>query len=331
MIAKYPSEKRDESHLMLINKKTGSIKIEPHFKNIKNYLQKGDTLVYNNTKVSKRRFYLTSSKGRIHECIFLEKNDTKDDSETWKCILAKSGKLKCGERLFHNKDSFVFIGLENSNAIIQSEFVLTEEFFEKNGNIPIPPYLKRKAEDSDNSRYQTIFADLSGSVAAPTAALHFTDELKAQLLDFGVEFIGANLTIGYGTFAKVTEEQIQNKKLHSERYTLSPGVAENLNSQKQNKHRIISIGTTTLRVLETCYDSQNAVFVPGSSSTELFITPEDSVCSIDALVTNFHLPGSSLIMLVAAFAGTELLMEAYHKAIENKMRFYSYGDAMLIF
>lgn len=331
LIAKYPSQKRDESKLMLVNKNTGEISIEPYFKNIVGFLKQGDLLIYNQTKVSKRRFYLKSQKGRIHECIFLEKEEYSKSSELWKCILAKSKKLKVGDVLHHGKTKFIYQGNTQTYALIESTNPLDEDFFEKNGNIPIPPYLKRKAEESDNTRYQTIFASSIGSVAAPTAALHFTEQLKGELLSKGVQFLPVDLTVGYGTFSKVTEKQLQEKKLHSEKYSLTKHTSETLNQQKIKQKRIISIGTTSLRVLETCYNSKEEMFCPRDGATEIFITPDDKIQTINGLITNFHLPNSSLLMLVSAFASVELIVEAYNKAIENNMRFYSYGDAMFIY
>jgi S-adenosylmethionine:tRNA ribosyltransferase-isomerase len=190
--------------------------------------------------------------------------------------------------------------------------------------------MKRKAEAADNERYQTIFAKSPGSVAAPTAGLHFTEELKTSLQEKGVQMSSVELCIGYGTFSPLTEKQIQEKKLHEEEFRISEKTLADLNAAK-GKQRIISLGTTTLRTLASSYDANTARYTKQQGITNLFVQPGDRVDSIDGLITNFHLPESSLLLLVAAFAGKELILEAYHKAIESKMRFYSYGDAMFIF
>jgi S-adenosylmethionine:tRNA ribosyltransferase-isomerase len=206
---------------------------------------------------------------------------------------------------------------------------LTEEVFDRIGTIPIPPYLRRRAESSDEVRYQTVYAKVPGSVAAPTAGLHFTESLKTSLSNMGVGLAELTLSVGYGTFAPLEESQILEKKLHEESYEISESTAKLLN-QTRKKGRIIAVGTTTLRALESSYEKSTNTYKSGTASTDIFITPDDTIASIDGLVTNFHLPASSIILLVAAFAGKDLVMKAYHKAIAEKYRFYSYGDAMLI-
>ncbi len=330
LIARYPSKKRDESKLLILNRQSKSIEMEIAFKNIEKYLVAGDILVYNQTRVSKRRVYLKNKSGREFECIFLEKF-LHSENEKWKCLIKNVRKLKIGETLFSTQENIYFTLNRNEagDIFLLPSISITEEIFDQIGTIPIPPYLKRKAEEADTERYQTIFAETPGSVAAPTAGLHFTDELKLRLQEKGILLTEVELCIGYGTFSPITEEQIKIKKLHEEEFFIPEKTMQLLNEAK-GKQRIISIGTTTLRTLESAYDRNKKQYTKSSGITNLFIQPGDPVESIDGLITNFHLPESSLLLLVAAFAGKEFILEAYRKAIENKMRFYSYGDAMLI-
>jgi len=331
LIARYPAEKRDESRLMIVNRKSGTIHIESVFRNIEKYFIKDDLLVFNETRVSKRRVYLKNKSGREFECVFLEKNFS-GDKEVWKCLLKNVRKLKPNEKLFSNREDIYFTlnRNEEGDIFLFPSVSISEEVFDSIGTIPIPPYMKRKAEAADNERYQTIFAKSPGSVAAPTAGLHFTAELKTSLQEKGVQMSSVELCIGYGTFSPLTEKQIQEKKLHEEEFRISEKTLADLNAAK-GKQRIISLGTTTLRTLASSYDANTARYTKQQGITNLFVQPGDRVDSIDGLITNFHLPESSLLLLVAAFAGKELILEAYHKAIESKMRFYSYGDAMFIF
>jgi S-adenosylmethionine:tRNA ribosyltransferase-isomerase len=326
-IAKYPTERRDASKLMVLDRQTKDIRIEPTFSNILSYLKQGDVIVYNNTKVSKRRVFLSTVNGREHESIFL-KNSL---GTVWECILKKSRKLKKGDILLSKSGvQFMFMGVAGAVSLLKATVEITETFFETDGQIPIPPYLKRSAEAADEERYQTIFAEHTGSVAAPTAGLHFTEELKEQVTLKGVKLIPVSLTVGYGTFAAPTEEQIQKKKLHSEDFYLSEDTAGILDSSKKNNTRIIALGTTSLRVLESTYRPSQKTFRAGYGNTDIFLMPGDKIQSIDALITNFHLPDTSLLMLVAAFGGESFIERAYHIAIDQGLRFFSYGDCMLI-
>ncbi len=326
LIAKYPTAKRDLSRLMLVNRKTQEIKIFAKFQDIIQILNSNDILVFNSTKVSKRRVYLKTSTSRVHECLFLEEITP----NIWKCLIKNASKLKQNRDLFTHDKKWKFT-LERDlefQTLLKTNQNITENFFEIYGNIPIPPYLKRKAEKIDEERYQTIFAKEIGSVASPTAGLHFTNELLEKLKQKGITLLNVCLNVGYGTFAPITQKEIQTKKLHKESYTVPEETANFLNSKKENS-RVIAIGTTTLRALESCLDEKNH-YQSGKFETDLFIQPQDKIHSIDALITNFHLPKSSLLLLVSAFAGKELLFEAYQRAISEKMRFFSYGDAMLI-
>lgn len=326
LIAKYPAEKRDHSRLMVVHRDTGEIQILPKFKDIEQILTERDLLVFNSTKVSKRRVYLKTATGKTHECLFLEEIAP----NVWQCLVKNASKLKPGRGLFTFDEEWEFVFERDSefNILLKSNQKVTEDFFKKYGLVPIPPYLKREAESIDEERYQTVFAKQMGSVAAPTAALHFTKELLDSLTQKGITFLDVCLNIGYGTFAPLTEKEIQNKKLHKESYTIPEETAEILNKERGVK-RVIAIGTTTLRALESCLN-ENKSYQAGHFQTELFIQPQDKIHSIDALITNFHLPKSSLLLLVSAFASRELILEAYRRAISERMRFFSYGDAMLI-
>jgi S-adenosylmethionine:tRNA ribosyltransferase-isomerase len=325
LIARFPPPHREDARLLVVNRATSSLQSEPNFPCLLSYLQKGDLLVFNNTKVSKRRVFLRTPKGKLHECIFLEEN-----KGAWYCLVRNSAKIKEGDLLqeVSGHIEFRYSRSGGKSYLLPSE-ALTEEVFDRIGTIPIPPYLRRRAESSDEVRYQTVYAKVPGSVAAPTAGLHFTESLKTSLSNMGVGLAELTLSVGYGTFAPLEESQILEKKLHSESYEISESTAKLLN-QTRKKGRIIAVGTTTLRALESSYEKSTNTYKSGTASTDIFITPDDTIASIDGLVTNFHLPASSILLLVAAFTGKDLVMKAYHKAIAEKYRFYSYGDAMLI-
>lgn len=326
-IARYPAKNRDESRLMVVEVGSEKIQVEDTFKNIVSYLKEGDVLIGNHTKVSKRRVYLKTQL-RTHEAMFLE---TKDG--LWRCKIRNSRKLKTGDRLQDVKTGLRFFrveGKEEEFVFLKPDQELQEEDFQTIGEIPIPPYLKREANSEDEIRYQTLFAKTPGSVAAPTAGLHFSESLFQTLKEKKVQICTLELTVGYGTFQPLTEENFQNKKLHREEFFLEESSASVLNLAKKEGRRILSIGTTTLRALESTFDPKTKTFRSGRGATELFLQPNDKLQSCEGLITNFHLPGSSLLLLVSAFAGKELILRAYQKAIQEEFRFYSYGDAMLI-
>ncbi|MBE8400183.1 tRNA preQ1(34) S-adenosylmethionine ribosyltransferase-isomerase QueA [Leptospira borgpetersenii] len=326
-IARYPAANRDESRLMVLDVNVGNIFSESSFKNLVSYLKEGDVLVANHTKVSKRRVYL-KTQIRTHETMFLEEKEL-----LWKCKIRNSKKLKVGTKLSDEKTqriSFTVEKKEGEFVFLKPEQTLQEENFQQIGEIPIPPYFKRNPDPKDEIRYQTLFAKTPGSVAAPTAGLHFSESIFQTLKEKKIRFCTLELKVGYGTFQPLTEENFQNQKLHREEFFLEKSSTEILNLAKKEGRRIFSIGTTTLRALESAYDYATNSFRSGRGTTELFIQPEDRLKSCECLITNFHLPSSSLLLLVSAFAGKELVLKAYQKAIQEKFRFYSYGDAMLI-
>ncbi|MDX1961103.1 MAG: tRNA preQ1(34) S-adenosylmethionine ribosyltransferase-isomerase QueA [Leptospiraceae bacterium] len=326
LIAKFPAKVRHESKLMVVDIQKNSIHIENEFQQIRKLLKPNDILVYNSTKVSNRRVFLFSSSSREHESIFLE-----EKNGFWISLVKNSSKLKQGEILTdaQKKYQFEFHRIDQETVgFLGKNFTITEDTFDEIGTIPIPPYLRRKANLEDNERYQTLFAKEKGSVASPTAGLHFSNELKESLIEDGISFVEIVLHIGYGTFSPLTDSQLQTGKLHKEKYFLSPETASILENKKG---RVIAIGTTTLRTLESSLVSGNDRFKVGYGETEIFLKPGDQIRSIDGLITNFHLPKSSLLLLVSAFANKELIMNSYRLAVAEKFRFYSYGDAMFLF
>lgn len=331
-IAKFPLETRDESRLLVVDKTKSKFWEAPLFRDITNLVRPGDVFVYNETKVSYRRVFLQVESGRIHESIFLEPEDS--NHQVWLCILKNRAKLKLGDRLSpvgYKNFQFTYHGPKEELSNLFSERSISDSDFEIFGNIPIPPYLKRDVTEEDKIRYQTIFAERSGSVAAPTAGLHFTEELKENLRKIGAEFLPVELQIGYGTFRPLTAEQWQTKTLHKENYLVSESTATKLNDARREGRRIIAVGTTSLRVLESVFDSQIQKYKVGASQTDIFLSPGDRIQSVQGLITNFHLPKSSLLLLVSAFATTQLVLDSYRYALKNGFRFYSYGDSMFLF
>ncbi|MCZ8343755.1 MAG: tRNA preQ1(34) S-adenosylmethionine ribosyltransferase-isomerase QueA [Leptospira sp.] len=331
-IAKEPAKTREGSRLLLVNRGASEISEAPYFSNIGSWLRPGDVLVYNETKVSHRRVYLQVASGRVHESIFLE--EVIGNPLDWTCILKNRAKLKLGEKLhplsFPNF-SFTYMGAKEELSILRADKKLEESDFDAFGNIPIPPYLKRESTPEDSDRYQTIFAKTPGSVAAPTAGLHFSEELKENLRKQNVNFVPVELRIGYGTFQPLSEQNLQEKRLHSESFVMSSETSEILNVARRENQRVIAIGTTALRVLESVFDPASKTYEAKSGQTDIFLMPGDPILSIQGLITNFHLPKSSLILLVSAFAGKDLVLKSYHYALERNFRFYSYGDAMFLF
>lgn len=329
LIAKYPISPRDHSNLMIVKKEQI---IHEKFFNIVDYLPKNSILVFNKTKVSNRRVYLFRKNNKKFEVLFLE-----NEKNLWKTLIRNGKKLKLKEVLFLDHYSFILEKKEEGfyylSCWFNSEPALTEKeegekFFQKYGSIPIPPYLKRNSEKIDQVLYQTVFAEKTGSVASPTASLHFTEKLFLEIQKkFQVLFL--NLQIGYGTFAPLQKKNFDNQELHQEFYEIPKKTAEILNFNFQ-KVPIVAVGTTTLRALEDNYRKFQK-FEAGYFSTKIFLKPPDIIQTADYLITNFHLPASSLFLLVCAFSGTELIKKSYQIAIEKKYRFYSYGDAMLLF
>ena len=328
LIAQTPLKQRDSSRLLVLDKNTGDIKHE-HFNNIINYLQKGDVLVLNNTKVIPARLIgIKEETGAVIELLLLK--DIGEDC--WECLSKPAKRLK--------KDTIISFGdgLLKAKVIEKHDEGITHvkliydgilmEILDKLGTMPLPPYIHETLKDND--RYQTVYAKLPGSAAAPTAGLHFTKELLKQIEDMGIIICYVTLHVGLGTFRPVEEENILDHKMHTEYYQMSEETANILNSAKNEGRRIIAVGTTSTRTLETIASQNNGKFISSSGETNIFIYPGYEFKAIDCLITNFHLPKSTLVMLVSALAGRENILNAYKEAVKEKYRFFSFGDAMFI-
>lgn len=326
LIAQTPIKNRDESKLLVVNKENGNL-LDERFYNIINYLEKGDTLVINNTKVLPSRIigYKIDTNAKIEVLLLKEL-----ESDTWECLIRPQKRVKIGTQIKFDED-FICEVLEVLNdGITHVKFIYKGIFIEhldKVGAMPLPPYIHEKLNDKD--RYQTVYAEKLGSSAAPTAGLHFTKELLEKIKEKEVEILNVTLNVGLGTFRPVSENDITKHDMHSELYEISEDVAEKLNKCKREGRRIICVGTTSLRTLEANIQKYNE-FKATKEETNIFIYPPHKFKSCDALITNFHLPKSTLIMLVSAFSSLDIIMNAYKHAQENKYRFFSFGDAMFI-
>ena len=327
LIAQHPLEKRDESRLMVLDKKTGEIE-HKKFYDIIDYLNKGDTLVLNNTRVMPARLIgeKENTGGKI-EFLLLKRVE----GDKWEC-LAKPGKSAREGRRFTFGNGLlkaeVIEVLENGNRIVEFYYEgIFEQVLDSLGEMPLPPYIHEKLDDKE--RYQTVYSKEEGSAAAPTAGLHFTKELLKKIQDKGVNIVYLTLHVGLGTFRPVKVEDIEKHNMHSEFYMLSKESADIINETKKRGNRIISVGTTSTRTLETIGD-ENGMVKEQSGWTNIFIYPGYKFKVVDNLITNFHLPESTLIMLVSTLAGRENVMNAYNVAVKEKYRFFSFGDAMFI-
>lgn len=327
LIAQHPLKDRTTSRLLVLDKSSGKIE-HKHFYDIIDYLNPGDCLVMNNTRVIPARLYgvKEGSGGKI-EFLLLKRLNL----DTWEIILKPGRKAKVGSRfIFGNgllKAEILEI-LDEGNRIVRFEFDgVWEEILDKLGEMPLPPYIKEKLEDKN--RYQTVYSKIEGSSAAPTAGLHFTEELLEKIREKGVKTAFVTLHVGLGTFRPVSVENIEDHKMHSEYYEVSQETADIINSTRNSGGRIIAVGTTSVRTLETCSDDNGNV-LSKSGNTSIFIYPGYQFKVIDHLITNFHLPESTLLMLISALSDRETIMKAYSEAINEKYRFFSFGDAMFI-
>lgn len=327
LIAQTPLEDRTSSKLMLLDKESGVLKHEI-FKNIINYLHDGDVLVLNNTKVLPARLIgeKIDTKAVIEVLLLKDKGNN-----VWECLVKPSRRVKIGTIVSFGDGLLKMECLDEFDDGIKHFKLIYEgilyEILEKLGTMPLPPYIHEKLENQ--SRYQTVYAKEIGSSAAPTAGLHFTNELLEEIKNKGVEVLYITLHVGLGTFRPVKVEDVTKHKMHSEYYMINEEVANKLNKAKEEKRRIISVGTTTTRTLETVMTKYNK-FISCFGNTDIFIYPGYKFKAIDALITNFHLPKSTLIMLVSAFSSKEIILNAYKVAVENNYRFFSFGDCMMI-
>ncbi len=327
LIAQDPLLKRTDSRLMVLDKNSGET-THKHFFDITAYLRKGDCLVLNNTKVIPARLMGTrKDTGAVIEVLLLKRRDT----YTWETLVKPGKKARVGQIIEFGDGLLIgeVVGIEEEgNRIIKFSFEgIFEEILDKLGEMPLPPYITHKLEDRD--RYQTVYAKFSGSAAAPTAGLHFTNELLEKIKAMGVEVVFVTLHVGLGTFRPVKEDNILNHHMHSEFYEVTKEAADAINKAKANGNRVICVGTTSCRTIESAANDDGIV-IPGAKDTEIFIYPGYRFKVLDCLITNFHLPESTLIMLVSALAGRENVLNAYNEAVSLKYRFFSFGDAMFI-
>lgn len=327
LIAQTPLDDRSASRLMVLDRESGKISHE-HFYDICSHLKRGDCLVMNNTRVIPARLY-GSKEGTGGKIEFLLLRRLELDK--WEVILRPGKKAKPGSRFEFGGGLLraeILEVIEDGNRIVRFEYDgVWEEILDKLGEMPLPPYIKEKL--SDKERYQTVYSKIEGSAAAPTAGLHFTNELLKKIEDMGVETAYLTLHVGLGTFRPVSVDNVEEHIMHSEFYQISAETAEKINRTRESGGRIIAVGTTSVRTLETVADRDGRLRA-ASGETSIFIYPGYKFKAVDALITNFHLPESTLVMLVSAFAGKENIFNAYNTAVREKYRFFSFGDAMLI-
>lgn len=326
LIAQHPSDKRDESRLMVLDKKTGEIE-DKHFFDIIDYLNEGDCLVMNDTRVIPARLFGHRKDKQEKIEVFLLNNIEKN---IWEVLVRPGKKMKIGTECFFSDDLSLIVKdiKEDGNRIVEFKYEgIFQEVLERLGNVPLPPYIKEELKDKE--RYQTVYSKNPGSVAAPTAGLHFTKDLLKRIEEKGVKLAFLTLNVGLGTFRPVNEDEITDHKMHSEFYTISQETADIINECRKNGKRIISTGTTTTRTLESVF-AKNGEIKEDSGRTDIFIYPGFKFNVVDCQITNFHLPKSTLIMLVSAFSTREIILNAYKYAVDQKYRFFSFGDAMFI-
>ena len=328
LIAQTPLEKRDSSRLLIIDRETGQF-IDQHFDNIIDQLEPGDALVMNNTRVLPARLYGTKPETGGHVELLLLKNTQGD---FWEVLAKPAKRLRVGTRVSFGDGRLtatVTEELEHGGRIVRFDYQgIFLEVLESLGEMPLPPYIHEKLEDRE--RYQTVYAKENGSAAAPTAGLHFTEELLDKIAAKGVKLVYLTLHVGLGTFRPVSVDNLEEHEMHSEFYSLSEEAAETLRQVKASGHRIVAVGTTSIRTLETIGSKFEGQIQADSGWTNIFIKPGYQWKVVDAFSTNFHLPKSTLVMLVSAFAGRQLTLQAYEHAIAERYRFFSFGDAMFI-
>lgn len=329
LIAQRPSGQRGNDKLMYLNKTTGQVE---HYKmeDLVDLVAPGTLMVFNDSRVRRSRCYgIKTTSGREQEFMFL---NPIGDGSSWNTMVKGAKKVKAGnEYKFTDGTTGVIKDVVEGSEFrtISFEKTIDEEWFNRNGHIPLPPYIRREDDDTDSERYQTVYAKETGSAAAPTAGLHFTETILQKLKDKGIELAWVTLHVGLGTFLPVREDNIEDHKMHTEFYTVSEETAAKVAKAKAEGRPVLAVGTTSVRTLESASDEKGNL-IPGTRGTNIFMYPGYKFKVVDQMFTNFHTPESTLIMLVSAFAGKENIMAAYKKAVENKYRFFSYGDCMLI-
>ena len=327
LIAQTPIEKRDESRLMVLNRKEHTIEHKT-FKDIIDYLEPGDCLVRNNTKVIPARIYGKKETGANIEFLLL--NNIEGD--IWETIVRPGNKLHIGTKVIFGDGLLTAEILDTmpggTRKVLFTYEGIFNEILDKIGLMPLPPYIHEELKEKD--RYQTVYAKYEGSAAAPTAGLHFTKELLEKIEQKGIDIANVTLHVGIGTFRPVKEETVEAHEMHSEHFYIKQEDCDKINKAKKNGKRVIAIGTTSCRVLETIANPEDGTVEPIESDTQIFIYPGYKFKCIDGLITNFHLPQSTLLMLVSALAGKDYIMKAYNEAVKEKYKFFSFGDAMFI-
>ncbi len=338
LVAQYPAENRDEARMMVIHRDTGKIEHKT-FKDVLGYFDEGDVMIFNNTKVFPARLYGRKEKTGAKIEVFLLR-ELNADARLWDVLVDPARKIRVGNKLYFSddQDNDVLVAevVDNTTSrgrTIRFLFDGPEEEFQKElyqlGNTPLPKYIIRPSEDMDRERYQTVYAKEVGAVAAPTAGLHFSRELMKRLEIKGLEFAEITLHIGLGTFRSIDVEDLSKHKMDAEYFRIPMESAELVNKAKEGRHRICAVGTTSMRAIESAVSAEG-LLKPAEGWTNKFIFPPYDFTIANAMITNFHLPKSSLLIMVCAFGGYELIMEAYEEAIREEYRFFSYGDAMLI-
>ena len=327
LIAQTPLKERQKSRMMVLNKTTGEIKHE-HFENIVEYINKGDTIVLNDTKVLPARLFgHRKNKEEMIEVLLLKQRE----GDIWQTLVKPGKKLQIGtEIIFDEKllKAKVIDILEDGQRVIEFSYNgIFNEILDKLGTMPLPPYITEKLDDKD--RYQTVYSKHLGSAAAPTAGLHFTKDILKRLEEKGVNIVYVTLHVGLGTFRPVKVDDVESHEMHSEYFVITKEACDVINETKKRGNKVYSVGTTSCRVLESATD-ENGIIHEMAKETKIFIYPGYKFKMIDALLTNFHLPESTLIMLVSALAGKDHIMNAYNQAVKEKYRFFSFGDCMLI-
>ena len=330
LVAQHPSGIRGEDKLMLLDKHSGSVS-HCAMRDLPDLLAPGTLAVFNDSRVRRARvFAVKETTGRECEFMFLQQID--EAGSEWRTMVKGAKKQRFGMRYAFPDGSIGTIVKEDAGTEfrnIRFDDPISEIWFEKNGHIPLPPYIKRGDTTSDAERYQNVYAKTTGSAACPTAGLHFTEDMLSRLGEKGIDIAWVTLHVGLGTFLPVREREIENHKMHEEAYTVPDITAQKINDAKRDGRRVLAVGTTSVRTLESACDG-NGVVRAGTGSTHIFMYPGFRFKVADELFTNFHTPESTLIMLVSAFAGREHILNAYKIAVENRYRFFSYGDAMLI-
>ena len=326
LIAQTPMEPRDHSRLLVVDKETGKME-HRHFYDLPNYLRPDDLLVFNDTRVIPARLHGVKGTGAKAEVFLLTRLNATD----WEVLVKPGRRLRTGAVINFSEDLSCEIldNTEFGGRIARFKFEgVFEEILDRLGETPLPPYITEQLEDKE--RYQTVYSRDKGSAAAPTAGLHFTKELLQKVKDMGCEEVFVTLNIGLGTFRPVSVENIEDHVMHKEFYTITPEAADAINKAKAAGRRIVSVGTTAVRTLEAAATAGNGIIKPGAAWTDIFIYPGYKFKMIDALVTNFHLPQSTLLMLVSTLSTREIMLKTYEEAVKQKYRFFSFGDAMFI-